>query len=135
MIRALQSLLGRAVSMRNRSSKVFGPVIALLLAGALTCPPSPARADPLDAQEVEASADATFDGAFAAHRFWGLVISVVQNDRVLFTKGYGFADYAAQTPGTLSVYSNYEIGLLGQLARSAFTAQRLEAYHVEETAP
>lgn len=76
MIRVLQALLGRTASMRNRSSKVFGPVIALLLAGALTCPPSPARADPPDAQKVEAWADATFDGACAAHRFSGLVMSV-----------------------------------------------------------
>jgi CubicO group peptidase (beta-lactamase class C family) len=31
MIRALQALLGRTVSMRNRSSKVFGAVITQLI--------------------------------------------------------------------------------------------------------
>ena len=112
--------------MRHRSSKVFGPVIALLLAGALTCPPSPARADPLDAQEVEAWSDATFGEAFAAHRFSGLVISVVQNDRVLFTKGYGFADYAARTPVD-PAKTRFRIGSISKTFTATAIAQLIEA--------
>ena len=52
----------------------------------------------LDAADVEAWADATFQRAFAERRFSGLAITVVQDDAVLLTRGYGYADFAKQLP-------------------------------------
>lgn len=68
---------------------------------ALACA-SPARASGpppvLDAANVQAWADATFEPALARHEFSGLVVSVVRNGQTLFTRGYGRADYASPAP-------------------------------------
>ncbi|GEM_PF-820788 len=130
IIRALQALIGRTVSMRNRQWTALAPFIGILLACALASPPSPAMAEPLNAQEVEAWSDATFGAAFAAHRFSGLVISVVQNDRVLFTKGYGFADYAARTPVD-PARTRFRIGSISKTFTATAIAQLLDAGKIQ----
>ncbi len=70
----------------------------LLMALALCAPALPHCAPRLAADDVEAWADATFQRAFEERRFSGLAISVVQDDAVLFTRGYGYADYARKIP-------------------------------------
>ncbi len=69
-------------------------MLALLLAAPVLAHAAPK----LDASAVEAWADATFERAFAERRFSGLVIAVVQDDAVLFTRGYGYADFSRRLP-------------------------------------
>ncbi|MGE4063745.1 MAG: serine hydrolase domain-containing protein [Rhodospirillaceae bacterium] len=68
-----------------------------------------ALASPLAAQEgvaknllapkaIEAWADDVFGKALKEHRFSGLGITVTEGDKVLFTKGYGYQDWAAKSP-------------------------------------
>ena len=63
----------------------------------------------LNRQQLESWADTAFDTAFERKQFSGLVIAVVQNDQVLFTKGYGYADFAKQTP-VLPEQTRFRIG-------------------------
>jgi CubicO group peptidase (beta-lactamase class C family) len=67
---------------------------ALLVSLPVALPASP----PLHRGEVEAWADATFQQAFAEKRFSGLAITVVQDDAVIFSRGYGYADYQRMLP-------------------------------------
>lgn len=64
-----------------------------LLALVLAAPALLQGAPRLLASEVEAWSDATFQRAFDERRFSGLAITVVQDDAVLFTRGYGYADF------------------------------------------
>ncbi len=51
----------------------------------------------LNAAEVEAWADDVFGEAFENRRFSGLAISAVQDGEMVFSKAYGYADYAAKS--------------------------------------
>jgi CubicO group peptidase (beta-lactamase class C family) len=70
----------------------------VMLALLLAAPMLAHAALKLDASAVEAWADATFERAFAERRFSGLVIAVVQDDAMLFTRGYGYADFSRRLP-------------------------------------
>jgi len=70
----------------------------VILALVLATPALTQGAPRLAAADVEAWADATFERAFAERRFSGLVISAVQDDAVLFTRGYGYADFVRKLP-------------------------------------
>lgn len=73
--------------------------LALLLPALLVSVPLLLQAAPrLQAVDVEAWADATFQQALAEKRFSGLAITVVQDDAVIFSRGYGYADYGRMLP-------------------------------------
>ena len=96
-------------------------ILALVLAV-----PALARAAPhLAADEVEAWADATFERAFAERRFSGLVISVVQDDAVLFTRGYGYADLASKQPVD-PAHTRFRIGSITKTFTALAIAQLVE---------
>lgn len=60
---------------------------------------TPAFAAPaIDAANVGAWADATFEAGVANHEYSGLVVSVVRGGEVILSKGYGRADYAGAAP-------------------------------------
>lgn len=50
------------------------------------------------AENVEKWADQIFGKSLSEKRFSGAAITVVKGDKLIFSKGYGFADYAQQTP-------------------------------------
>lgn len=70
----------------------------IILAVLATLPGLLHSAPKLSASEVEAWSDATFGRALAERRFSGLAITVVQDDTVLFTRGYGHADLERRLP-------------------------------------
>jgi CubicO group peptidase (beta-lactamase class C family) len=95
---------------------LFAPLIAPLIApfgtlfGAMAQTPDAAPSTPVDTVEMlafeptreEAVLEAFIDGVAAAHMrehdIPGVSLSVVQNGRILFAKGYGFADVEEKTP-------------------------------------
>jgi len=52
----------------------------------------------IDAASVEAWADATFAPAYERKEFSGLVVSAISEGRMIFSKGYGRHDFAADAP-------------------------------------
>ena len=57
-----------------------------------------ATAQPLDPVLLETFVDGVWLGQQSAHALAGAVVTVVQNNEVLLSKGYGFADAEARTP-------------------------------------
>lgn len=74
--------------------------LALAAALALVVPGTPGAEDlaTIDGASAQAWADDMFGKAFEQKRFSGAVISVVKDGTVIFSKGYGYADYPRQTP-------------------------------------
>lgn len=68
-----------------------------LLAAGMAITPA-ARAQEITAATVEAWADKAFGETIEAGRMTGAEIVVVQGGRVIFQRGYGYADYVARTP-------------------------------------
>ncbi|MDT9598808.1 serine hydrolase domain-containing protein [Sphingosinicella rhizophila] len=58
---------------------------------------SPASAREITAETVARWSDETFLQGLAARRFSGAVVTVVKDDRILFEKGYGYADWKRRT--------------------------------------
>jgi CubicO group peptidase (beta-lactamase class C family) len=103
-----------------------GKVSGLLLSIVITLAGAPIHATVLDANDVETWSDATFEPALATHRFSGLVIAVVQGDSLLFAKGYGFADYEAQTRVDPAV-TRFRIGSISKTFTATAIAQLIDA--------
>jgi CubicO group peptidase (beta-lactamase class C family) len=97
----------------------------VILALALAAPALTQAAPRLAAAEVEAWSDATFERAFAERRFSGLVISVVQDDAVLFTRGYGYADFSSKQPID-PAHTRFRIGSITKTFTALAIAQLLE---------
>lgn len=79
----------------------------------------------LDRAEVEAWADATFTRGFSERRFSGLVIAVVQDDALLFARGYGYADFPRKTPVD-PVNTRFRIGSITKTFTAIAIAQLLQ---------
>lgn len=97
----------------------------VILALVLAVPALTQGAPRLAAAEVEAWADTTFERAFSERRFSGLVISVVQDDAVLFTRGYGYADFASKQPVD-PAHTRFRIGSITKTFTAIAIAQLLE---------
>src|SRR4051812_32322078 len=69
-----------------------------LPAAAGEAPREGAPADVFSAKSIAQWADATFGKAVAEHRVSGLGFTVVDPDKVIFIKGYGYQDVASQKP-------------------------------------
>jgi CubicO group peptidase (beta-lactamase class C family) len=101
-------------------------VLKRVIAALLLIAPALAQAAPrLVAADVEAWADATFERAFAERRFSGLVIAVVQDDALLFTRGYGYADFSRQRPVD-PAHTRFRIGSITKTFTAMAIAQLLE---------
>jgi CubicO group peptidase (beta-lactamase class C family) len=109
--------------MRRRGSKVVFE--RLILVSLLALPALSQAAPRLVASEVEAWANTTFERAFSERRFSGLVIAVVQDDAVLFTRGYGYADTARQSPVDPE-HTRFRIGSITKTFTAMAIAQLLE---------
>jgi CubicO group peptidase (beta-lactamase class C family) len=74
--------------------------IALTLALAFAPIPGAAQSPPevWDAREMGAFVDGVIEAQKEAHHFAGAVVTVVQNGEILFSKGYGYADFAERKP-------------------------------------
>ncbi|MEJ0038090.1 MAG: serine hydrolase domain-containing protein [Gammaproteobacteria bacterium] len=79
----------------------------------------------LIASDVEAWADATFTRAFDDRRFSGLVIAVVQDDALLFARGYGYADFERKSPID-PARTRFRIGSITKTFTAMAIAQLLE---------
>jgi CubicO group peptidase (beta-lactamase class C family) len=114
--------------MRNRSSKVFGAVMAQLIeAGRIPSIDDPVslylHRVPLSGAKAAITLRdlLTHRGGFDSAAF-GLGTKQAFSSPLPVAELSRYSRPLVRPPGTLSVYSNYEIGLLGQLARSASTA-------------
>jgi len=86
--------------------------------------------DKLDPVDVEQWADQTFGEILAEHRVSSLAIAVTQGDKVLLTKGYGYADWATRTPVDPNT-SQFRIGSLSKTFLSTAIAQLLERGQID----
>jgi CubicO group peptidase (beta-lactamase class C family) len=97
----------------------------LILAWVLAVPALTQAAPRLAAADVAAWSDATFERAFAERRFSGLVISVVQDDAVLFARGYGYADFSRKLPVDPQ-HTRFRIGSITKTFTALAIAQLVE---------
>lgn len=107
---------------------LYAPVVLLGLCAAANAqePPDPAPTTPVDTVELtafeptreEAKLEAYVDGVVAAHMREhgtpGVTVSVVQNGKLLFAKGYGVADAA----GTRSVAGDATMFRIGSVSKT-----------------
>lgn len=82
---------------------VWTAIFVLLLLNSTASRPAQAAAQlqptlPLQVAEVEAFMDGLIDAQLEAYHLPGATVAVVQDDALLFAKGYGYADVAARTP-------------------------------------
>ena len=112
----------------HRLQQVFFAMTSLLSIPLLAGPAAPAvpttPAAP-DAASVAAWAEETFAPALARKEFSGLTVSVVQGGALVFSKGYGRADYAREggvDPGT----TLFRIGSITKTFTASLVAQLLD---------
>src|SRR5262245_6590792 len=79
----------------------------------------------LDAASVERWADETFGRILEERRISSLAIAVTQDDRVIFKKGYGYAEWTARTPVNPDT-SQFRIASLSKTFIGTAIAQLLE---------
>ncbi|MHB1207195.1 MAG: serine hydrolase domain-containing protein [Rhodospirillaceae bacterium] len=87
---------------------------------------SPRVAASLNAADVEKWSDETFGKILAEHRVSALAIAVTEGDKVVFTKGYGYADWANKTPVNPET-TQFRIASLTKTFVGTAVAQLLEA--------
>ncbi len=75
--------------------------------------------------DIEVWSDKTFTQAFQDRQFSGLVIAVVQDGELLFTKGYGYADFKQKTPMD-PARTQIRIGSVTKVFTATAIAQLLE---------
>jgi CubicO group peptidase (beta-lactamase class C family) len=83
--------LSRAVAF-----SVVATLVSLLLAPAAAAPPPSAH--PVKAEDIEAFLDGLMPQQLGREDIAGAVISIVKDGKVIFAKGYGYADAASKTP-------------------------------------
>lgn len=80
----------------------------------------------LNAADVEKWSDETFGKILAEHRVSALAISVTEGDKLVFAKGYGYADWNGKTPVTTDT-TQFRIASLTKTFVGTAVAQLLEA--------
>ena len=100
----------------------------VLCAGVAGCNKKEQAAAPaaLNAAEIEKWSDETFGKILAEHRVSALAISVTEGDKLVFTKGYGYADWANKTPVNTET-TQFRIASLTKTFVGTAVAQLLEA--------
>src|SRR5512142_2226263 len=82
--------------------RTFHAMLAFILLSAIVLsgvtPAAAAGTGPGDPKEVEAFMDGLMSAQMNEHHVPGAVVVVVKDGKVLFSKGYGYADLAARTP-------------------------------------
>ncbi len=109
---------------------VFGFAGLALCAGLAACDKKQQAVAPvaatLNAADVEKWSDETFGKILAEHRVSALAITVTEGDKVVFTKGYGYADWANKTPVNTET-TQFRIASLTKTFVGTAVAQLLEA--------
>jgi CubicO group peptidase (beta-lactamase class C family) len=124
------------MTMRTTAGKLlaFGVAGFVLCAGLAGCKKKEDAAAPaaatatatLNAADVEKWSDETFGKILADHRVSALAISVTEGDKVVFTKGYGYADWANKTPVSPET-TQFRIASLTKTFVGTAVAQLLES--------
>ncbi len=80
---------------------------------------------PIDAANVAAWADETFTKALAQHQFSGATVSVVQDGALVFSRGYGRADFSQPAPVD-PARTQFRIGSITKTFTATMIAQLVE---------
>lgn len=95
-IQKMNSARHSSVALRRRLL-TLSPVF-LLLSALAAASPSHVATPPIDAENVAAWADETFNKALDNHAFSGATVSVVRDGEVILSRGYGRADFSQPDP-------------------------------------
>jgi len=79
----------------------------------------------LSRASLEAWGDSVFRPALEARQYSGAVITVVHSGEILFARGYGFADYAAETPVSVED-TRFRIGSITKTFTATALAQLID---------
>jgi CubicO group peptidase (beta-lactamase class C family) len=102
------------------------PVLAACLSISAAAQPARGTApDALTPAEVEQWADEVFGQILDNHRVSVLAVSVVQGDRTLLTRGYGYADWAERSP-VIPDETQFRIASITKTFTATAVAQLLE---------
>lgn len=114
-----------ARSARNLIVRLGGASLALSFFAFGSAADEPTAPASLDAPTVAAWADETFNAALERHEFSGLTVSVVKDGELLFSRGYGRADFAR--PGEVDpVTTQFRIGSITKTFTATIIAQLIE---------
>ena len=103
-----------------------GPRPAPATAAVAPAQSADARRGPTDPREVEAFLDGLMEGQMKAKNIAGATVAVVRDGRILFSKGYGWADLATHRP--VSAESTlFRIGSVSKLFTWTAIMQQVEA--------
>lgn len=108
----------------KRHSTCLGALLAVTAmpsAGLAATPLQP----PIDAASVTSWANETFPQALARHQFSGATVSVVANGRIIFSKGYGRADFTHPEPVDPE-RTQFRIGSITKTFTATMIAQLVE---------
>src|SRR5262245_7771425 len=109
------------------AAMLIGPISYVAAAGvaAADVTAAPTAGVTLDAAQVEALADAKVKPALASSGIPGVVVVVVQRDRVVLAKGYGLADVAAHRPVDAAT-TLFDTASIGKTMAAMVTLQLVE---------
>lgn len=100
--------------------------ILLVVAALSSADPAAAQPQPpIDAASVARWADGTFPQGLAHHQFSGATVSVVANGKVIFSKGYGRADFSRAEPVDPE-RTQFRIGSITKTFTATMIAQLVE---------
>jgi CubicO group peptidase (beta-lactamase class C family) len=118
---ALQPSPIRRAKVRGRKLRRPGTVAAVAAVSLLGLPVAPAGAADLPSQgrgwdALESQVDALVKAAFDADDLPGMTVAVTKDDRLVLSKGYGYANVATKTPMT-----DWTRSLLGSTTKAVVT--------------
>jgi CubicO group peptidase (beta-lactamase class C family) len=109
----------------RRRGPAFFAVAALASIPLRAAPAAPAALPAIDAASVAAWAGETFPPALARQEFSGLTVSVVRDGALIFSKGYGRADYSRE--GAVDpAATRFRIGSITKTFTASLLAQLLD---------
>lgn len=101
------------------------PLLFLLLSALAVASPSQLDPPPIDAENVAAWADETFNQALENNAFSGATVSVVRDGELILSRGYGRADFSR--PGPVDPRATrFRIGSITKTFTAVIIAQLLE---------
>lgn len=124
----LVGLAGAAASRQPSAASLPSPTVAQRRAADLSLPPLPEHA--LDAADLSAWLDGMIPSALEQSEVAGAVVSVVKDGKVLFAKGYGYADVATKRP-MIAERTLVRPGSVSKLFTWTAVMQQVELGHID----